>query len=104
MLYQYVVHTPGTPPEKDICSVSPEFHGMRPRTAFDIALVALLAVSLSVAFSGISFSAGLFWAMVDAVVGIDITIYLIVAGAIGALYVGYIAIYLPQKQSRNRSR
>ena len=90
--------------EKDICSVRFESHGMRPRTAFDIALVALLAASLSVASSGITFSAGLFWVAVDAVLSIDITLYLIVAGVFGTLYVGYIAIYLPQKQSGNRPR
>lgn len=77
---------------------------MRPRTAFDIALVALLAASLSVASSGITFSAELFWVAVDAVLSIDITLYLIVAGVFGTLYVGYIAIYLPQKQSKNRPR
>ncbi|MEF8783727.1 MAG: hypothetical protein V5A39_12430 [Haloarculaceae archaeon] len=77
---------------------------MRPRTIFDIALAALLAVSLSVASSGVTFSAGLFWAMVEAVLSIDITIYLIVAGVFGTLYVSYIAIYLPRKQSENTPR
>lgn len=77
---------------------------MRPRDLFDALLVTLLAVSLYGGATGFSPSPELFWRAVEAVLGVDIAVYLVFAGVLGVAFVGYIAVYLPRKQSGNAPR
>ena len=76
---------------------------MEPRDVFDGLLIALLAVLSYVHIYGLSFSRDRLDALIEAVASIDVVVYIVIAGMIGVAFVGYIAIYLPQKQSRDIS-
>lgn len=72
---------------------------MQPRDVFDGLLIGLLAVLSYVHVYGLSFSRDRVDALIEAVTSIDLVVYIVIAGMIGVVFVGYIAIYLPQKQS-----
>ncbi len=76
---------------------------MEPRDVFDGLLFGLLAVIAYVHVFGLSFSRARLDKLVEAVTSLNIAVYLVVAGIIGVVFVGYIALYLPQKQSRDIS-
>lgn len=70
---------------------------MEPRDVFDGALVGLIAVVAYWEVFGFGVSRDRLDAIVATVLGLDLTVYLVVAGLFGVVFVGYIAIYLPQK-------
>jgi len=72
---------------------------MEPRDLFDVLLVAILGAAAYADLFGSPFSLWRLRAVVDTVLGLDVTVYLVVAGILGVAYVGYIAVYLPRKQS-----
>lgn len=76
---------------------------MEPRDVFDGLLFGLLAVIAYVHVFGLSFKRARVDTVVEAVSNLNIAVYLVLAGVIGIVFVGYIAIYLPQKQSRDIS-
>jgi uncharacterized membrane protein YbhN (UPF0104 family) len=76
---------------------------MEPRDVFDGLLFGLLAVISYVHVFGLSFKQARVDTLVEAVSNLNVVVYLGLAGIIGLAFVGYIAIYLPQKQSRDIS-
>jgi uncharacterized membrane protein YbhN (UPF0104 family) len=76
---------------------------MEPRDVFDGLLLGALVVLVYVHLYGLSFSTDRVDTVIDALLNLNIAIYLVVAGIAGVVFVGYIAIYLPQKQSKNIS-
>lgn len=74
---------------------------MQPRDIFDGVLLVLLAAIVYVELFGLSFSEARLDTVIEAISSLNIAIYLVVAGMIGVVFVGYIAIYLPVKQSRD---
>lgn len=73
---------------------------MQPRDVFDGVLVALIAIVAYWEVFGFGLSRDRLDAILATVLGLDITVYLVVAGVFGIVFVGYIAIYLPQKYGR----
>jgi hypothetical protein len=73
---------------------------MEPRDVFDVALVVLIALVAYWEVFGFGLSRERVDAIVATVLGLDLTVYLVVAGLFGVVFVGYIAIYLPQKYGR----
>lgn len=73
---------------------------MEPRDVFDGALVVLITIVVYIEVIGFGFSGERLEAVLDALLGQDLAIYLVVAGMAGVAFVGYITIYLPQKYSR----
>jgi hypothetical protein len=73
---------------------------MEPRDVFDVALVVLIALVAYWEVFGFGLSRERVDAIVATVLGLDLTVYLVVAGLFGVVFVGYITIYLPQKYGR----
>lgn len=73
---------------------------MQPRDVFDGVLVALIAIVAYWEVFGFGLSRERLDVIVATVLGLDITVYLVVAGVFGIVFVGYIAIYLPQKYGK----
>lgn len=73
---------------------------MEPRDVFDGVLVALIAIVAYWEVFGFGLSRERLDAILATVLGLDITVYLVVAGVFGIVFVGYIAIYLPQKYGK----
>ena len=77
---------------------------MDPRDIFDACLLVVLVVTLFVEQSGTSFSTELLQSAIHATVSLDLAVYLVIGGVLGVAYVGYIAVYLPRKQTENAPR
>lgn len=77
---------------------------MHARARFDLLLLVGLAAVLFADRTGFSLSTDLFWAVVDTILSLDPAVYLVLGGVLGVLFVGYIAVYLPRKQSENVPR
>lgn len=73
---------------------------MEPRDVFDGALVVLVTVVVYLELLGFGVSRERLWIIVEVFLGLDLAVYLVVAGLFGVVFVGYITIYLPQKYSR----
>lgn len=73
---------------------------MEPRDVFDGLLVCLIAVVTYLEVFGFGISSDRIDALVEAVLGQDLTVYLVLAGILGVAFVGYIAVYLPKKYSQ----
>lgn len=73
---------------------------MEPRDVFDGVVVSLVAVVVYVEIFGFGLSRERLRTILEALLAIDIAVYLVVAAVLGVAFVGYIAIYLPQKYSR----
>jgi hypothetical protein len=76
---------------------------VQPRDVFDGLLLALLGAAFYVHFFGTSISAERVDALLAVLLAIDLRIYLVGAGVLGIVFVGYIAVYLPQKQAGDLS-
>lgn len=74
---------------------------MQPRDIFDGILLAILVVILYVELIGLSLSTERLGTVVDVLLGIDLMFYLVLAGILAVGFLGYMFIYLPQKQSQN---
>lgn len=74
---------------------------MQPRDVFDGLLLAVLGVVVYAEVVGPSVSYERMRRVVETLLNINIAIYLVVGGVLGVAYVGYIALYLPRKQSNN---
>jgi len=72
---------------------------MDPRDVFDWALLVVIGTVLYVELFGLGFSRERLDTIVETLLGFDLTVYLVVAGVFGVLFVGYIVMYLPQKYS-----
>lgn len=77
---------------------------MQPRDVFDVVLLVVLAVALTLERYGVSGALGTPGRAVEAVLSLDAAVYLVIAGVLGVAFVGYIAVYLPYKQSENTPR
>lgn len=73
---------------------------MQPRDVFDGVLVALIAIVAYWEVFGFGLAQDRLDVILATVLGLDITVYLVVAGVFGIVFVGYIAIYLPQKYGK----
>lgn len=73
---------------------------MEPRDVFDGALIVLTAAVAYWEVFGFGLSRDRLDAIVATVLGLDVTVYLVVAGFFGVLFVGYIALYLPRKYGK----
>lgn len=77
---------------------------MQPRDVFDGLLVAILGIILYLQLIGPSFSSARVQTVVDALLGFELIFYLVFAGIVAICFLGYLFIYLPQKQSKNPTR
>ncbi len=77
---------------------------MQPRDVFDGVLLVVLAVVLALDRYGTGGALGTPEAAVRTVLSLDVVVYLVIGGVLGVAFVGYIAVYLPYKQSGNVSR
>ena len=77
---------------------------MEPRDVFDGILLAALGVILYLKIIGPSFSATRVRTVVDVLLGLDIVFYLVFAALLAICFIGYLFIYLPQKQSKSPTR
>ena len=77
---------------------------MQPRDVFDGILVAVLGVILYVQIVGPSFSMGRVQTLIDVLLSFDFTFYLVFAGIAAIGFLGYLFVYLPQKQSKKPAR
>jgi len=77
---------------------------MEERDVFDVVLVVIFALVFSLDRYATVGSIGRPGAVIDVVRSLDIAVYLVIAGILGVVFVGYIAIYLPYKQSETTSR
>ncbi len=73
---------------------------MEPRDLFDGLVIVLVAVVVYLEVFGFALSPERLGVIIEVLMGLDLTVYLVVAGIFGVAFVGYIAIYLPQKYSR----
>lgn len=73
---------------------------MEPRDVLDGALVGLIAIVAYWEVFGFGVSRDRLEAIVATVLGLDLTVYLVVAGIFGVVFVGYIALYIPHKYGR----
>jgi hypothetical protein len=74
---------------------------MQPRDVFDGFLIAVLGIVAYVEIVGPSVSYKRMQVVIEAILNINIAIYLVIGGILGVAYVGYIVLYLPRKQSKN---
>lgn len=77
---------------------------MQPRDIFDGILLVALGLVLFFERQAGSLSLDPLRSGLEVLLALDVVVYLVVAGAIGVVFVGYIAVYLPYKQSENASR
>jgi len=77
---------------------------MQPRDIFDGVLLAILLVVLYIQVLGPSFSSDRLQTVIDVLFGLDLIFYLVFAGVLAIGFLGYMFIYLPQKQSQNLSQ
>ncbi|WP_340100931.1 hypothetical protein [Salinibaculum salinum] len=77
---------------------------MQPRDVFDGILLAILGTILYLHLIGPSFSSARAQTVVDVLLGLDLIFYLVFAGMLAICFLGYLFIYLPQKQSTNLAR
>jgi hypothetical protein len=76
---------------------------MRQRTLADLLLVVAVAVLAYVETFGWSEPAAGFEAIIALFAELDVGVYLVVAGVIGIMFVGYVAIYLPKRLASESS-
>lgn len=77
---------------------------MQPRDVFDGILIAILGAILYLHIIGPSFSSTRVETLVDVLLGLELIFYLVFAGIVAICFIGYLFIYLPQKQSKNPTR
>ncbi len=77
---------------------------MQPRDVFDGLLLASLGCILYLHLIGPSFSSARAQTVVDVLLSLDLIFYFVFAGIVAICFLGYLFIYLPQKQSKNPTR
>lgn len=70
---------------------------MQPRDVFDSIVVALVAAVVYVEVFGVGISTDRVDAVVAAITGLGIEVYLLGAAILGLVFLGYIAIYAPER-------
>lgn len=75
---------------------------MQPRDIFDGLLVAIFAVILYLEVIGLTISTDSVRSIVTALRNIDAVILLALGGVLGALFLAFITLYIPQKQQTSR--
>lgn len=73
---------------------------MEPRDVFDGILLAILGVILYLHIIGPSFSTTRVQTVVDVLLGLNFIFYLVFAALLAICFIGYLFIYVPQKQSK----
>jgi len=73
---------------------------MEPRDVFDGVLLVLVTVVAYWEVFGFGLSRARLETIVSTILGLDLTVYLVAAGILGVAFVGYIALYLPQKHGK----
>lgn len=77
---------------------------MHPRDLFDGVVIAVLLVAIYLHLYGPTLYLDRVLAVIEALLNLDVAVYLVLAGILGVVFVGYIAIYLPYKHSQNPAR
>jgi hypothetical protein len=77
---------------------------MEPRDVFDGVLVGVLGGILYIEVVGPSVSTDRVQTLVDVLLGLELVFYLVFAALLAVCFIGYLFVYLPQKQSRNATR
>ena len=77
---------------------------MQPRDVFDVVLLVVLGVALTLDQYDVCGALSTPGAAVEAAPSLDVAVYLVIAGIFGVAFVGYIAVYLPYKQSETTTR
>ena len=77
---------------------------MQERDVLDLLLVVVLAVVAYVETYGLADPAATLDEIVATLAAVDVQIYLVLGGVLGIAFVGYIAIYLPKKDSGRSMR
>jgi hypothetical protein len=77
---------------------------MQPRDVFDGILLAILGTILYIRLIGPTFSSSRLQTVIDVLLGLELIFYLVFAGIIAICFLGYLFVYLPQKQSKNPAR
>ena len=75
---------------------------MQPRDLFDGLLVAIFSVILYLEVIGLTISTDSVESILTAVRSIDAAILLAIGGALGAFFLAFITLYVPQKQRTNQ--
>ena len=75
---------------------------MQERDVLDLVLVAVLAVLVYVETYGLADPIATGDEILATATGLDVRVYLVLAGLLGMLFVGYLTFYLPKKDA-NRS-
>jgi len=74
---------------------------MDPRDIFDVVLFVAVSIALYVELYGLTLSPRGLTAILSALRAVDVVYWLVAGGVLGVVFVSYITIYLPQKQSQN---
>jgi len=77
---------------------------MQPRDVFDGVLLAILVTIGYIRLVGPTFSSTRVQTVVDVLLGLELIFYLVFAGIVAIRFLGYLFVYLPQKQSKNPAR
>lgn len=77
---------------------------MQPRDVFDGVLVAALGAIVYLRLVGPSFSSDRARTVADVLLGLDMIFYLVFAGIVAVCFIGYLFVYLPQKQGETPMR
>jgi uncharacterized membrane protein YraQ (UPF0718 family) len=77
---------------------------MQPRDIFDVLLFVATSIALYFQVYGPTLSPRGLTAILNALQSIDVVYYLVVAGVLAVCFVGYMTIYVPQKQSSKPSK
>jgi hypothetical protein len=70
---------------------------MEPRDVFDGVLLVLVTAVTYWELFGFALTREQLERIISAILGIDLTVYLVGAGIIGIIFVSYIAVYVPRK-------
>ncbi len=77
---------------------------MQERDLMDLVLVAVVAVLAYVETFGLADPIATVDEIVDVVATLDVRVYLVLGGVFGLVFVGYITVYLPQKDAARSAR
>jgi hypothetical protein len=93
--YLYYLPSPG---DKGFATGAPTLT-VHQRDVFDWLLVVMLGVLVAMKAMTISISSEGLTQAIDALVTLDVRVWLVIGGGLGILFVGYIVFYLPSQTS-----
>ncbi len=77
---------------------------MRERDVFDLLLVAAVGIAAYVRTYGMADPIATFDEIATTLAAVDQTVYLVLGGVVGIFFVGYLVLYLPQKDASRTAR